>query len=73
MGAERIEQAKEKRKLAALVRQYGAWLDERDKADLLAYAASIEAEADRLERADIEIEPPRSASSKPGAGSSGRG
>jgi hypothetical protein len=33
------EQAKEKRKLAALIRQYGAWLDELDKADLLAYAS----------------------------------
>jgi hypothetical protein len=45
-----VEQAREKRKLAALIRRYAAGLDEADKKDLLAYAARIETEAERLER-----------------------
>jgi hypothetical protein len=45
-----LDQAREKRRLAALIRQYAAGLECRDRSDLLAYAASIEAEADALER-----------------------
>ena len=71
MGDEGPEQAKEERKLAALIRQYGAWLDELDKADLLAYASRIEAEADRLERGETGTE--ESAICKPGAGLSDGG
>ena len=67
MGPERFEQAQQKRRLAALIRQYGAWLDELDKRDLLAYAASIEAEADRLERGDTETDAPAPPARKPGA------
>ena len=52
MGPVHVEQAREKRKLAALIRRYAAGLDEADKRDLLAYAARIETEADRLERGD---------------------
>jgi hypothetical protein len=70
MGDERVEQAKEKRCLAALIRQYAAWLDPLDKADLLAYAARIEAEADRLEREDADPKAPASARRKSGAGPS---
>ena len=52
MGPVHVEQAREKRKLAALIRRYAAGLDEADKRDLLAYAGRIETEADRLERGD---------------------
>jgi hypothetical protein len=45
-----LDQACEKRRLAALIRQYAAGLAYLDRRDLLAYAASIEAEADALER-----------------------
>ena len=45
-----LDQAREKRRLAALIRQYAAGLACRDREELLAYAASIEAEADALER-----------------------
>jgi hypothetical protein len=45
-----LDQAREKRRLAALIRQYAAGLACLDRRDLLAYAASIEAEADALER-----------------------
>jgi hypothetical protein len=56
VGPVDVEQAREKRKLAALIRRYAAGLDEADKRDLRAYAARIESEADRLERSDaIEI------------------
>ena len=65
MGRERFEQAQQKRRLAALIRQYGTWLDDLDKRDLLAYAASIEAEADRLERGDIGTDAPAPAPRKP--------
>ena len=58
MGRERAELAKEKRKLATSIRKYGAWLQERDRADLLAYAASIDAEADRLDAAGEKIDVP---------------
>jgi len=43
---------REKRKLATLIRRYAAGLDEADKRDLLAYAARIETDAERLERGD---------------------
>jgi len=52
VGPVHVEQAREKRKLAALIRRYAAGLDEADKRDLLAYAARIETEANRLERGD---------------------
>jgi hypothetical protein len=45
-----LDRAREKRRLAALIRQYAAGLVCRDRKDLLAYAASIEVEADVLER-----------------------
>jgi len=47
-----LKRAQERRKLAASIRKYAAWLDERTKSDLLIYSASIDAEAERLERAD---------------------
>jgi hypothetical protein len=47
-----LDQAREKRRLAALIRQYAAGLACLDRRDLLAYAASIEAEADALEHSD---------------------
>ena len=45
-----LDQAREKRRLAALSRQYADGLACLDRRDLLAYAASIEVEADALER-----------------------
>jgi hypothetical protein len=50
VGQDDVKRAQEKRKLAAAIRKYAAWLDEPTKRDLLAYAASIDAEAERLER-----------------------
>jgi hypothetical protein len=47
-----LDRAREKRRLAALIRQYAAGLSCLDRRDLLAHAASIEAEADALERGD---------------------
>ena len=52
MGQDHVKQAQERRKLAAAIRKYAAWLDEPTKRDLIAYADSIDAEAERLERAD---------------------
>ena len=52
VGHDHVKRAQEKRKLAASIRKYAAWLDEQTKSDLLTYAASIDAEAERLERAD---------------------
>ena len=52
VGQDHVKRAEERRKLAASIRKYAAWLDERTKSDLLTYAASIDAEAERLERAD---------------------
>jgi hypothetical protein len=52
VARDHVQQAQERRKLAALIRKYAAWLDEPTKTDLFAYAATIEAEADRLERGD---------------------
>jgi hypothetical protein len=68
VGDERVNQVSEKRQLAALIRQYAAWLDTLDKTDLLAYAASIEAEADRLDRGHAGRESSASAPRKPGVG-----
>jgi hypothetical protein len=45
-----VKQAQERRKLAAAIRKYAAWLDDPTKSDLLTYAASIDAGAERLER-----------------------
>ena len=50
VGQDHVKKAQERRKLAAAIRKYAAWLDEPTKRDLLAYAASIDAEAERLER-----------------------
>lgn len=50
MAQDKVRKAQEKRELAALIRKYAAGLDERHKRDLLAYAVSIEAEADRLQK-----------------------
>jgi hypothetical protein len=47
-----LDRAREKRRLAVLIRQYAAGLSCLDRRDLQAYAASIEAEADALERGD---------------------
>jgi hypothetical protein len=47
-----LDRAREKRRLAELIRQYAAGLSCLDRRDLLAHAASIEAEADALERGD---------------------
>src|SRR5918993_2986915 len=56
VGQDHAKRAQERRKLASSIRKYAAWLDERTKSDLLTYAASIDAEAERLERADSENE-----------------
>jgi hypothetical protein len=50
VGQDHVKKAQERRELAAAITKYAGWLDEPTKRDLLAYAAGIDAEAERLER-----------------------
>ena len=54
---DRLEQAREKRQVAALIRKYAAGLSCADRRDLVAHAAAIDAEADRIERS-LASDPP---------------